>query len=75
MFQVLVHSIFYMCYVQVGILYKLQFVQVDVYKFQNVQILDMYKLQLVKVPYLSDEQCILMNLYFKFMKSTSDLHD
>ena len=43
-------------------LYKLQFVQVDLYKLQHVQILALYKLQLVQVPYLSVENCILMNL-------------
>ena len=49
-------------------LYKLQLVQVDLYKLQHVQILDLYKLRLVQAPYLSIEQCILMNLYFKIHK-------
>ena len=49
-------------------LYKLQLVQVDLYKLQHVQILDLYKLRLVQAPYLSIEQCILMNLNFKIHK-------
>ena len=48
--------------------YKLQPVQVDLYKLQHVQILDLYKLQLLQAPYLSVEQCIFMNLYFKIHK-------
>ena len=51
-------------------LYKLQLVQVHLYKLQHVQILDLYKLQLVQAPYLSVEQYILMNLHFKIHKST-----
>ena len=57
-------------------LYKLQLVQVDLYKLQHVQILDLYNLQLVQALYLSVEQCILMNLYFKMQKvNRSDLHE
>ena len=56
------------CYVQVEILYKLQLLQVDMYKLQHVQNLDLSNLQLVQTPYLSDEQCILMNLYCKIHK-------
>ena len=36
-------------------LYKLQLVQVDLYKLQHVEILNLYKLQLVQAPYLSFE--------------------
>ena len=57
-------------------LYKLQLVQVHLYKLQHVQILDLYKLQLVQAPYLSVEQYILMNLYFKIHKiNVSGLHE
>ena len=38
------------------------------YKLQHVQMLNLYKLQLVQGSYLSVEQCILMNLYFKVHK-------
>ena len=57
-------------------LYKLQLVQVDLYKLQHVQILDLYKLQLVQAPYVSVEQCILKNLSFKIHKmNISYLHE
>ena len=46
-------------------LYKSQLVQVDLYKLQHVQNWNLYKLQLVQAPYLSAEQCLLMNLYLK----------
>ena len=44
-------------------LYKLQLVQVDLYKLQHVQILDLYKLQLVQASYLLAELCILIYLF------------
>ena len=57
-------------------LYKLQLVHADLYKLQHVQMLDLYRLQLVQAPYVSIEQCILMNLYFKIHKiNISDLHE
>ena len=52
-----------------------QLVQETFYKLQHVHVLGLYKLQLVQAPYLSIEQCILMNLYFKIKKiNMSDLH-
>ena len=45
-------------------LYKLQLVQVNLYKLQHVQFLDLYKLQLVQAPYFLVEQCVLMNLWY-----------
>ena len=57
-------------------LYKLQLIQVDLYKLQYVQILDLYKLQLVQAPYFSAEQCILKNLSFKIHNmNISNLHE
>ena len=57
-------------------LYKLQLVQIDLYKLQHLQISDLYKLQLAQAPYLLVEQCILINLYFIFHKiNISDLHE
>ena len=56
-------------YVFIIYIYRL-IVQIDLYELQHVQILDLYKLKLVPAPYLSVEQCILMNLYFKIHKST-----
>ena len=57
-------------------LYKLQLVQVDLYKLQHVQILDLYKLQLVQAPYLTAERCILLHFYFKIHKiNISDLRE
>ena len=57
-------------------LYKLQLVQVDLYKLEHVQILDLYKLQLVQAPYFSVEQGILINLFIKIHKiNRSHLQD
>ena len=57
-------------------IYKLQLVQVELYKLQHVQISNLYKLQLVQAPYLLFEHCILINLNFKFYEiNSSHLHE